>query len=199
MKKKFLVLLLALLASLSVLIIFSPNLFSEVKAPNQDTVEENHQTGLGDSDSDSSDKQMDYMITFDEDAYKLLEGDNSDILTTRVPLEEKYPEISLKIEQIGNQPPVDLLPILEKQMSVAYTSPKETEKIIEPVEGYWLHAISHDSAGLTNWDSPVADIYIIENGNGGSFVITQKYFLEAAEGHGMNFRSILETFEIVEK
>ncbi|WP_342560111.1 hypothetical protein NSQ95_00605 [Psychrobacillus sp. FSL W7-1457] len=199
MKKKFLVLSLTLIALLSILVIFLPNLFSEVEAPSKEIVEENQQPDPKGSAYEPSKKQVDYTITFDEDIYKLVEGDQSDTITTKVPLEEKYPEVSLKIEQINDQSPEELLPILETQMSVDYTSPKETEKVSEPVEGYWLHAINHDSAGLTNWDSPVGDIYIIDNGVGGSFVVTQKYFLEAAEGHGSNFRSILETFQIVEK
>lgn len=199
MNKKYMALSVFFLALVTILIVVMPNLFSEVKAPRNKIVEENNQSEMDKSEYVASEKQVDYMITFDEDMYKLVEGDKSDILTTKVPLEEKYPEVSLQIEQISDQPPEELLSILEKQMSVDYTSPKETEIVTEPVAGYWLHAISHDAAGLTHWDSPVGDVYIVDNGNGGSFVITQKYFLEAAEGHGANFRSILKTFQIIEK
>ncbi|NME05577.1 hypothetical protein [Psychrobacillus sp. BL-248-WT-3] len=199
MKKRYLALTIVIISVVTILIIFFPNMISQVKAPSKEKAEENQQSDSKGSAYEPVEKQVDYMITFDEDIYKLVEDDQSDTLTTKVPLEEKYPEVSLKIEQINDQSPEELLPILEMQMGVDYTSPKETEKVIDPVVGYWLHAISHDSAGLTNWDSPVGDIYIIDNGVGGSFVITQKYFLEAAEGHGSNFRSILETFQIVEK
>ncbi|MER2261855.1 MAG: hypothetical protein ABS934_07545 [Psychrobacillus sp.] len=199
MKKRFLALPMIFIALVTILIVFLPSMFSEVKAPSKEIREDNQHPNAKNPEVDSSETQVDYTISFDEDSYKLVKGAQSDTLTTKTPLEEKYPEVSLKIEQINDQSPEELLPILEMQMGVDYTSPKETEKVTEPVNGYWLHAISHDSAGLTNWDSPVGDIYIIDNGNGGSFVITQKYFLEAAEGHGANFHSILETFQIVEK
>ncbi|MEK4243831.1 hypothetical protein MKZ20_00610 [Psychrobacillus sp. FSL K6-2684] len=199
MKKKYLILTLVLIACVVLLIVFVPNVFSNVEAPDKEVSEENQEAIMTEREQESTDKQVHYTINFDEDRYKLIVGDQSDVLTTREPLEEKYPEVSMKFEQIKDQTPDQLLPILEKQIELDYTSPKETETVTEPVRGYWLHAISHDTTGLTNWDSPVGDIYIIDNGNGGSFVITQKYFLEAAEGHGSNFRSILETFQIVDK
>jgi len=50
----------------------------------------------------------------------------------------------------------------------------------------------------SEWDSKVTQVYIISNEKEGSFVIQQKYFLEAAEGHGTRFYHILNEFKIVE-
>lgn len=62
----------------------------------------------------------------------------------------------------------------------------------EPIEGYWLHGTTG-----SEWNSKVVTAYVISNGNEGSFVITENYFLEAAEGHGARFHHMLESFEIV--
>ena len=69
----------------------------------------------------------------------------------------------------------------------------KTEAVTEPLEGYNLHGISG-----SEWDSPVTNVYVVDNQNDGSFVITEKYFLEAAEGHGARFYAMLQEFEIME-
>ena len=65
----------------------------------------------------------------------------------------------------------------------------------EPVEGYQLHGIQN---GGQKWDDEVVHAYVISNGKEGSFVITERYFLEAAEGHGARFYAMLQEFQILE-
>lgn len=138
-------------------------------------------------------KDAEYIIYIDEERYKLTQGENFDIITTKEPLEEKYPEVSMKIEQFEDKTPAETLAMLEIKLPTEYTNVSATESVSDPVEGYKLHGIS----GST-WDSPVTNVYILDNKNGGSFVITEKYFLEAAEGHGARFYAMLQQFEIVE-
>ena len=116
-----------------------------------------------------------------------------DIITTKEPLEEKYPEVSMEIKQITDKSPEDMVSTLEKELKAEYTNVTETERVTEPIEGFKLHGISG-----SEWDSPVTNVYIVDNKNGGSFVIREKYFLEAAEGHGARFYAMLQQFEIVE-
>lgn len=138
-------------------------------------------------------KDAKYVIYIDEERYKLTRGENSDIITTKELLEERYPEVSMKIEQFKDIAPEVMVSTLETELASKYTEVLEVESILEPIVGFKLHGISG-----SEWDSPVTNVYVIDNKNGGSFVITEKYFLEAAEGHGARFYAMLQQFEIVE-
>ena len=137
-------------------------------------------------------KDAEYVIYMDEERYKLVKGENSDIITTKEPLEDRYPEVSMEIKQFKDVSPEDMVVTLETEIASTYTTVTETENVTEPVEGYKIHGISG-----SEWDSPVTNVYVIDNRHGGSFVITEKYFLEAAEGHGARFYAILQEFEII--
>lgn len=138
-------------------------------------------------------KDSKYIIYIDEERYKLVEGEESDIITTREPLEERYPEVSMEIKQFTDITPQEMVSTLETELTSAYTKVTGIESVTKPLEGFKLHGISG-----SEWDSPVTNVYVIDNKNGGSFVITEKYFLEAAEGHGARFYAMLQEFEIVE-
>lgn len=138
-------------------------------------------------------KDAKYIIYIDEERYKLIKGENSDIITTKEPLEDRYPEVSMEIKQIKDTSPKELVASLETKLATEYTKVTEAETGTEPIEGFKLHGISG-----SEWDSPVTNVYVVDNRNGGSFVITEKYFLEAAEGHGARFYAMLQQFEIIE-
>lgn len=137
-------------------------------------------------------KDTEYVIYMDEERYKLVKGESSDIITTKEPLEDRYPEVSMEIKQFKDVSPEDMVVTLETEIASTYTTVTETENVTEPVEGYKIHGISG-----SEWDSPVTNVYVIDNRHGGSFVITEKYFLEAAEGHGARFYAILQEFKII--
>lgn len=134
-----------------------------------------------------------YIIYIDEEHYQFTKGDESDFITTKNPLSEEYPEVSMEIKQIKDVTPKEMVSTLETELASQYTQVKKTEVVTEPLEGYNLHGISG-----SEWDSPVTNVYVVDNLNDGSFVITEKYFLEAAEGHGARFYHVLQEFEIIE-
>ena len=49
----------------------------------------------------------------------------------------------------------------------------------------------------SSWNSPCEDHYFYRDGQNSCFHIVQRYFLEAAEGHGVRFRAMLNTFSII--
>ncbi len=135
----------------------------------------------------------DYVIYLDETRYKMLEGDASDLITTVEPLPENYPEVSIEIKQVVDISPEVAVKQLEEKLQNDFPDPLEIETVIEPVEGFLLHGINGK-----DWDAEVVHAYVISNGKNGSFIIQEKYFLEAAEGHGARFHHMLKTFEVVE-
>lgn len=134
-----------------------------------------------------------YIIYVDETRYKMINGKETDMITTIDPLPEKYPEVTMEIKQLPNEKPEDLVGKVEAELKKDFPELRTVETVTEPVEGYWLHGVTGNE-----WDSKVVTAYVISNGNKGSFVITENYFLEAAEGHGARFHHMLESFEIIE-
>lgn len=53
-------------------------------------------------------------------------------------------------------------------------------------------------SGGNQWNSPQEDHYFVDNGQQGTFHIIARCYLEAAEGHGMRFTSMIQTFTVVE-
>lgn len=47
-------------------------------------------------------------------------------------------------------------------------------------------------------DCEVKEVYFVDNGLGGVFVITASYIVEATEGTGGRFHSMIETFRVLE-
>lgn len=138
-------------------------------------------------------KDSEYIIYVDESRYKMIKGEDADIITTIEPLPEDFPEVSMEIKQYPSDKPETLVKELEKKLKADFPDLRDIETVTKPVEGFWLHGLTEST-----WDGKVIDVYVISNGKDGSFVITEKYFLEAAEGHGARFYHMLESFEIIE-
>lgn len=135
----------------------------------------------------------DYVIYLDETRYKMMNGEDSDIITTIEPLPAQYPEVTMEIKQVTDEKPEDLVTKIEAELKEDFPELRAVETVTEPIEGFWLHGLAGNDA-----KSKVVSAYVISNGKQGSFVITENYFLEAAEGHGARFHHMLKSFEIVE-
>ncbi|QCR30923.1 hypothetical protein [Lysinibacillus sp. SGAir0095] len=138
-------------------------------------------------------EKADYVIYIDEERYKMIQEGDKDLITTKEPLEERYPEVSMTISQVVDKTPEQLAQEYSHELKTSFATVKEIESVTEPVEGLLVAAIDG-----SEWDSRVSKIYIISNGREGSFVFNIKYFLEAAEGHGARFYHMLEEFQVVQ-
>ena len=72
------------------------------------------------------------------------------------------------------------------------------------LEGHWEiteavtgNRITFSMCNGQEWDSPVEVRDYISDEQGGCFRITSRYFLEAAEGHGVRFAAIVDTFSVI--
>lgn len=72
------------------------------------------------------------------------------------------------------------------------------------LEGQWEiteaaagNRITFSMCGGQQWDSPVEVRDYISDEQGGCFRITSRYYLEAAEGHGVRFAAIVDTFAVI--
>ena len=132
-------------------------------------------------------KTSDYVIYIDEERYKMVKEDGESIITTKEPLPAKYPEVFMKITH-KNTSVDDTVSALEK----------ETETTFEQTDTPLQQAFKTKILEGQEWDSLIHRYYVISDHQGGSYVIHQQYFLEAAEGHGVRLNAMLEEFKIVE-
>ena len=59
-----------------------------------------------------------------------------------------------------------------------------------------LSAWDGDASGAV-WDAANADVTLVDDRQGGAFVLTARYFTEAAEGHGVSFADMADSFRPV--
>lgn len=73
----------------------------------------------------------------------------------------------------------------------------ELESQWEMTEAVAGNRITFSISNGQEWDSPVEVQDYISDEQGGCFRITSRYFLEAAEGHGVRFAAIVDTFSVI--
>lgn len=106
-------------------------------------------------------------------------------------------------------PPSELPPCRLEIVQRAYVSPQyaaeqaavklretyaEVSDITENRVLGWLTVSASDG---TAWDDAQADVYVVSDCQGGAYILTARYFMEATEGHGVRFRDMVGTFEAV--
>src|SRR5690606_22419825 len=93
------------------------------------------------------DTESGYIIYIDEERYKLVEEDGQDIIVTKEPLEERYPEVSMSIKQILDKAPDTLTAEITEQLKQHYAEVRAPIEVNEPVNGILISAIDG-----SNWD-----------------------------------------------
>ena len=155
---------------------------------NIEGMEENQNVNLNEG------RESSYVVYVDEERYQLIKGDDADRVMPRVPLGENYPEVTMEIKQVEGKEPHVIAQELSLGMKDDFPIFFETREVKDPVTGWMIEGVAGNE-----WNSPVVKVYVISNQNQGSFVITQRYFLEATEGHGARFDEMLKEFHLVER
>lgn len=138
-------------------------------------------------------KEMDYVIYVDKKMYALKEEEGRDVIVPKMVLGDNYPEVSMEIMHLPEELPEIVSAAVANEVASEFGEVKETEEVQLPLEAL---VIQNKPAG--EWNSPIERVYVIDDQKGGSYVVTQRYFLEAAEGHGIRFDEMLKEFHIVE-
>lgn len=136
-----------------------------------------------------------YEISFDSRFDSNTTDESSASIVARNSLGTAYPEVKLQIDTIPGKKPTELASekaaLLEEKYSGATI---DSELVTEPVVGYKLHAREGDSPS-----SEVTTIYVLDQQHDEStIVVTQTVFLEAQEGHGARFFSMLKTLQVLD-
>lgn len=135
--------------------------------------------------------QMGYIIYVDESMYTKEVVDGKDRI---VPINKagNLPEMFMEISQVEDKTPQEAAKQLENDLKGEYAEFENQGKVDDPLEAIHLAA----NTGKNSNDLYVK-YYLVDNTEGGTFVIKLQYILEAAEGHGARFYHMLKEFKVV--
>ena len=168
-----------------------------------ETADQQLQIGTTPSPAPSETQQtqlMTYIMYVDESNYSFESSNGIDIIK---PLDfpDTLPEVYMEISQVLNLSKEDVADSLIQELNGEYETVYEPYSVTEPIDGICIDAHDGDLNGtketMPQWDSKVVKYYLVDNTQGGTFVIKMKYFIEAQEGHGARFDAMLNEFTIV--
>ncbi|MDE6320360.1 MAG: hypothetical protein K2M22_11795 [Lachnospiraceae bacterium] len=120
--------------------------------------------------------------------------------------EQKIQEIVEKTQEFYDNFPTGEIRITQRQeVSVEDAAGKIREELLENYPDVSDIMVSELPKGLylraaegTAWDCEVKEVYFTDNGLGGVFVITASYIVDATEGVGVRFHTMIDTFRVLE-
>jgi hypothetical protein len=133
-----------------------------------------------------------YVLYVDESNYQMVKHDGKDRIIPKIKLEPTLPEVYLEIQHVKGKPPMDMVPLIEYKLKSSFENVENYGTVEQPIKAISLHA--HNELAS---HAPVVTYYIVDDNQGGSYVIEQHLFLEAAEGHGVRFYHMLKEFKVV--
>lgn len=101
------------------------------------------------------------------------------------------PANEIEIREVPNKEFSAYAEEIRNQMSTDWEITEELIWVDKPL------AFTFSVSGGTSRNSPCEVHYFVDNGEQGTFHIIARYYLEVAEGHGMRFTSMIQTFEVV--
>ena len=140
----------------------------------------------------SQEKAVDFLIYVNEEQFNIREADGLYSIRSTDPLPENFPECGLDIVHLANISPDAANMLAAESLGNRYAMVFQEEESSALPKCPYLRA----SAG-TDWDSEQAELWFVDDGQGGAFVLTARYFLEAEEGMGMRFRDMVSSFRVI--
>lgn len=130
-----------------------------------------------------------FAIYVNQDIYTASEEDGVYTIRPISTLPEGFPPIDLTIAHVENRTKAEAMEDISQTLAETYAQVSDMEE----TESTLLRTAGDGAA----WDAAQAMVLCVDDGYGGSFVLTARYFTEAAEGHGVRFRDMMDTFTVV--
>ncbi len=141
------------------------------------------------TESDGAALTPGFAMYYDTETYTLVE--EGEVTYIRFVTDAEIPPCEVEICHIPGSGPEEGAASAREEMAAEY----ETVSEAEPLEG--LDGVSFSYYAGLNWDSPCGCVYFISDGQGGSFRLISRYFVEAAEGHGSRFAQMIQSFQVL--
>lgn len=140
----------------------------------------------------SQEKAVDFLIYVNEEQFYIHEEEGLYSIRSTSPLPDNFPELGLDILHLPGMEPGAARAEAEAALKGRCKEVASEEMYAVLPGSLYLRA----SAG-TDWDSEQAELWFVSDGQGGSFTLTARYFLEAEEGMGGQFRDMVSSFRVV--
>ena len=135
---------------------------------------------------------MDFLIYVNEEQYAIREEKGLYSIRSTNPLPEDFPECGLDIFHLSAVSPEEARNTAAEALADRYeTVSLEDESAVLPKIPYLRASAGED------WNSEQAELWFVDDGQEGTFVLTARYFLEAEEGLGTQFRDMVSSFRVV--
>ena len=140
----------------------------------------------------SPSEAVDFLIYVNEEQFSIREEDGLYSIRSTSPLPENFPEMGLDILHLPDTAPEAAAADAQAPLKDRYGEVSSEEMSTALPGSRYLRA----SAG-TDWNSEQAELWFVDDGQGGTFVLAARYFLEAEEGMGMRFRDMVSSFRVI--
>jgi len=104
--------------------------------------------------------------------------------------EGEYPPIDLTVTHRPDVAPKTAAAEKAAELAESYA---EVSAVEERTDGHFVLTAGDGWA----WNAAQTDVTCVSDRQGGSFILTSRYFTEAAEGHGVRFWDMVGTFQVV--
>ena len=132
-----------------------------------------------------------FMIYVNQEMYTVSEENGVFTVAPEQAPSEELPACRMTIAHRADVSPEQAAEDIAAELAQTYASVSDI-KSDQGVKGLYLSA--SDGAA---WNDAQAEVWLVDDRQGGAFTLTSAYFLEAAEGHGMRFRDMIATFQVV--
>lgn len=135
---------------------------------------------------------VDFLIYVNEEQYAIHEEKGLYSIRSTNPLPEDFPECGLDIFHLSAVSTEEARNTAAEVLADRYeTVSLEDESAVLPKIPYLRASAGED------WNSEQAELWFVDDGQEGTFVLTARYFLEAEEGLGTQFRDMVSSFRVV--
>lgn len=146
---------------------------------------------------ESQDEAVDFLIYVNEEQFAIQEENGLYTIRSTNPLPENFPECGLDIAHFSGTSPSQAKSAAEAALKEHY--PKmSSEELTAALPGSLYLRASENMEEPEFWDAEQAELWFVDDGQGGTFAITSRYFLEAEEGLGARFRDMVSSFRVVD-
>lgn len=135
---------------------------------------------------------VDFLIYVNEEQFSICEDDGLYSIRSINPLPEDFPECGLDIRHLSSAAPQEA-----REAAQAALKEQGLEVTTEELSAALPGSLYLRAGAGTDWDSEQLELWFAEDGQGGTFVLAARYFLEAEEGLGARFRDMASSFRSV--
>lgn len=131
-----------------------------------------------------------FAIYVDTSGYEMIEEAGSTYIRPLI-FDASLPKCEMEITHIPGKSAQSTARDHREEVSALWDYVGELQWTDRPLA--WVFPLWQDGG----WDAQREDHYFADDGQGGTYHITSRYFLEAAEGHGIRFAYMIQTFRVV--